>query len=208
MPKKRKDTPIAPNDAQALDEVLNGFKDAWDYTANSWHERWKNNHALYNNQRVSRGYAGITDTFVPMAFSTVETLTSALFGTKPKFNYEPPSERSDQKTDILNSLLDYFWDKDQWSLKVISTGRSMLKLGSGVDYYYWEGDHPCMLNVPLRDFFIDPNAASLEDATFMGRRFLTTKQELESFEVVDPGTGEMKPKYRNLDLVNLGKSQG
>jgi hypothetical protein len=56
--------------------------------------------------------------------------------------------------------------------------------------------------VPIRDFFIDPLANSLENARFMGRRYLTTKGELESFEVVDPDTGDMVPKYKNLNRVN------
>ena len=158
-----------------------------------------------------------------MVFSTIETLASALFGTKPKFSYLPPQTKPDQKTDILNALLDFYWDKDKWSIKVINTGKAMLKLGTAVDYFCWENDHPVMINVPIRDFFIDPTASSLETARFMGRRFLTTKEELEGFEVVDfdkpipvldelgMPTGEveygMKKKYSNLDKVSEG-SQG
>jgi hypothetical protein len=159
-------------------------------------------------------------------------MASALFGTKPKFTYLPPQERADQKTDILNGLLDYFWDKDQWSLKVINTGKGMLKLGTAVDYFVWNGNHPVLINVPIRDFFVDPMCTSLENARYMGRRYLTTKEELESFEivdvdnpvpVVDPATGMpaidpetglpteeveyvMKKKYKNLNKVQAGKT--
>lgn len=198
----------APKTDTTLEDVIRDFNSSWQYCAGSWHKRWQNNHYLYNNQRVKRGYQGITDTFVPMCFSTVETLTSALFGTKPKFQFEPPKDRPDQKTDILNGLLDYYWEKDQWSIKVIHTGRSMLKLGVGVDYLYWNQDHPCMINVPLRDFFFDPTATSLETMRYMGRRFLTTLDELKSFEIVNPDTGEMEPKYKNLNKVQEGSSTG
>lgn len=210
-------------------DVINDFDAAWQYCKGSWHSRWEDNHNLYNGNRVKRDYDGITDTFVPMCFSTVETMVSALFGTKPKFTYLPPQERQDQKTDILNSLLDFYWDKDQWSLKIINTGRSMLKLGTSVDYFIWDRDHPKLINVPIRDFFIDPMATSLENARYMGRRYLTTKKELEGFEVIDldnpvavldemgmpvinPETGEpeveyqMKKKYRNLDKIRAGKT--
>lgn len=194
-----------------LEAVLKDFKQSWEYVQGSWHPRWQDNLRLYNNQRVRRGYEGITDTFVPMTFSTVETLKAGLFGAKPKFNYLPPKEKSDQKTDILNALLDFYWDKDQWSVKVINTGGNFLKLGTAVDYFCWESDHPVMINVPLRDFFIDPMATTLENARFMGRRYLTTKKELESFEVVDLEKSEgeavvMKPKYTNLDKVDDYKS--
>lgn len=194
-----------------LTTVVNDFNSSWEYTEGSWHLRWKNNQYLYNGDRVKRGYVGITDTFVPMSFSTVETLTSGLFGSKPKFGFLAPQEKQDQKTDILNALLDFYWEKDQWSLKIINTGRSMFKLGTAIDYFYWAGDHPCLINVPIRDFFIDPTASSLTTARFCGRRFLTTKEELESFEIVDldadpdaEGNYPMKKKYTNLSQVTAG----
>jgi hypothetical protein len=199
---------------KTLEMVTKDFKSSWDYCAGSWHDRWQNNHYLYNNQRVKRGYDGITDTFVPMTFSTVETMASALFGTKPKFDYLPPSNKPDQKTDILNALLDHYWDKDQWSLKIINTGKGGLKLGTAVDYFAWDRDHPVLINVPIRDFFIDPMATSLDNARYMGRRFLTTKKELETFEVVDldakpdeNGDYPMKKKYSNLNKVKPGKTE-
>jgi hypothetical protein len=198
---------------KTLEMVLKDFKSSWDYCAGSWHDRWQNNHYLYNNERVKRGYEGITDTFVPMTFSTVETMASALFGTKPKFDYLPPKDKPDQKTDILNALLDHYWDKDQWSLKIINTGKGMLKLGTAVDYFAWDRDHPVLINVPIRDFFIDPMATSLDNARYMGRRFLTTKKELETFEIVDldaepdeNGDYPMKKKYTNLGKIKFGKT--
>ena len=198
----------AKKEAELLEKVKKDFKASWDYTAGSWHQRWENNYKLYNNERVKVGYVGISKTFVPMTFSTVETMTSALFGAKPKFNFLPPRKKTDQKTDILNALLDYYWERDQWSIKVINTGRGMLMRGVGVDYFYWNGDHPCMINVPLRDFFIDPTATSLENARYMGRRYLVSKAELETFEIVDldavadeDGNHPMKKKYTNLDKL-------
>lgn len=207
MPKNKvesKDT----DDNVTLANVINDFNASWEYTQGSWHNRWRDNQALYNGNRVKRGYVGITDTFIPMAFSTVETLTSGLFGSKPKFGFLAPENKPDQKTDILNSLVDFYWDKDQWSLKIINTGRNMFKLGTAIDYFFWENDHPVMINVPIRDFFIDPTASSLQTARYCGRRFLTTIDKLKDFEIVDldaepdaDGNYPMKPKYTNLDKI-------
>lgn len=208
---------------ESLEKVIKDFKSSWDYCKGSQHDRWQNNYKAYNNERTKRGYFGITDTFVPMTFGTVETLTSALFGPKPKFNFLSPRDKPDQKTDILNSLVDYYWERDQWSIKVINTGRTGLMLGNGIDYFCWVGDHPVMFNVPLRDFFIDPTATSFEDARYMGRRYLTTIEELKTYEVIDldnpiettnPETGEtevtyaMKPKYTNLDKARKATEGG
>lgn len=194
---------------KVLEQVKKDFQASWDYTAGSWHDRWMNNYKLYNNQRVKRGYYGISDTFVPMVFSTIETMTSAVFGSKPRFNYLPPAKKQDQKTDILNAVVDYYWEKDQWSLKTINTGRGMFMRGTAVDYFAWDVDHPILINVPIRDFFIDPTATSIENARYMGRRYLISKAELEEFQIVDldgdadeNGIYPLKPKYTNLDQLD------
>lgn len=191
-----------------LGTVMDRFTASWDYCTGSWHARWINNYSLYNNNRVKVGYNGITDTFVPMTFSTIETMTSALFGSKPKFSFIPPEKKADQETDVLNALMDSFWDRDQWNIKVINWGRNMLMLGTSVVYLWWDMDHPCMINVPIRDFFIDPMASTLENARYMGRRFLTTLDELKTFEVVDPKTGKMGKKYKNLDKIEGNNQMG
>ncbi len=209
MPTKK---PEEKQTDSSLEKVVTAFNRSWEYAQSSWHKRWEDNYKLYNNVRVKRGYQGITDTFVPMSFSTVETLTSGLFGSKPKFGYLPPQEKQDQKTDILNSLLDFYWDKDQWSLKIINTGRNMFRLGTAVDFFYWEGDHPCLINVPIRDFFISPESSQLSEGRtrYCGRRYLTSKEELEEFEIVDfdkkpdaDGDYPMKKKYSNLDQIKF-----
>jgi hypothetical protein len=187
-----------------LDTAVNNFNSSWEYTQSNYHHKWDDAFSLYNNRRVKKGYQGITDTFVPMTFSTIETMVAALFGSKPKFDYEPPQDHPDQNTEILNSLLDYYWDKDKWNIKVIKWGRGMLREGTSIIYLYWNVDHPCIINVPIRDFFIDPTATSLETARFMGRRYLTTIEELKGFEIVDPETGDMKPRYKDLDKVQVG----
>lgn len=184
-----------------VEMVVNDFNRSWDYTSSNYHTRWENAFALYNNTRVKKAYQGITNTFVPMTFSTIETMVAALFGSKPKFEYTPPQENPDQNTEILNSLLDYYWDKDKWNVKVIKWGRGMLREGTSVVYLYWDIDCPRMINVPIRDFFIDPTATERENAKYVGRRYLTTVEELESFEIVDPETGEMRKKYKNLNKI-------
>jgi len=205
-----KTTDKAETTDDVVEMVIKKFNKAWEYTNSSWHSRWEDNYKLYNNERIKYGYQGISDTFVPMTFSTVETLVSALFGSKPKFDFVPPNEQDSDNTDILNGLIDNYWDKDQWSDKIINTGRGYVREGTAVDYFMWDIDHPRLINVPIRDFFIDPNAFELDESStrYCGRRYLTTLEELESFEVVDldqepdeNGTPAMKKKYKNLDQL-------
>lgn len=196
-----KKQPAKPKTNPTLEMVVNDFKSAWDYCAGSWHDRWSDNYKLYNNNRVKRNYNGTTDTFVPMVYPTIETMVASLFGMKPKFAYAPPSNKPDQNTEILNALLDYFWEKDQWSLKLINTGRDMFNLGTAIDYFVWNIDHPELINLPTRDFFIDPTATSLDNARFCGRRYLINKESLESYEIVNYETGKLEKRYKNLDKL-------
>lgn len=213
---QKKDSGESTTEETSVTKVVADFQASWHYTASNYHQRWERAFSLYNNRRVNRSYIGITDTFVPMTFSTIETMAAALFGGKPKFEFDPPHDKADQNTDILNGLLNYFWDLDNWSIKVIKWGRGMLREGTSVVYFYWENDHICMLNIPIRDFFIDPTASDFATARYMGRRYLTTLGELESFEVVDMDkldkngqpTGEMKKKYKNLDQIGNGNRAG
>lgn len=197
------------NLSPTADKVVKDFEASWEYTEGNWHNRWEENFYLYNNKRVKVEYDGISNTFDPMTFSTIESLTSALFGTKPKIEYIPPASKEDQKTDAMNAMYDFYYDKDSWALKNVSWGRSMLINGVGIAYYWWDGDCVRKIIVPLRDFFIDPEATCIEDARYCGRRYLTTLDELRSFEVVDPQTGEMTPKYDiPKSLTSKGKPDG
>lgn len=191
----------------AVEFVKGCFKKSWEYAASNYHGTWQDAWMLYNNKRVKTGYVGITDTFVPMTFSTIETLVSALAGQKPQFDFIPPHTKQDQDTKVLNAQLDFYWDKDQWNIKVISWIRSSVLYGTGVVFLYWESDHPCMVNIPLRDFIIDPECTSIENAAYVGRRYLTTIDELKSFEVTDPETGDMKPRFKNLDQLEPSDSK-
>lgn len=191
--------------AEVVSKCLKWFKNSWDYAQSNYHETWDDNWKLYNNERVDIGYEGITNTFVPMTFSTVETMVGALAGGKPSFDFVPT--RPDQETDtkVLNSLLDYYWDADQWNLKVIHWIRSSIAMGTGVMYIYWDIDRPRIINVPLRDFIFDPRFSDIELAEredgYAGRRYLTTISALKTYEIVNPETGETEPRFKNLERI-------
>lgn len=218
MPRKKVSESTATkrdnNDDQRVKEVVDKFNASWNYCQSNYHSTWSDAWKLYNNKRVKVGYEGYSKIFVPMTFSTIETMVAALAGGKPSFDFIPPKDKPDQSTEVINSLVDSYWDKDQWNIKVQNWVRSMLLYGTGVIHLQWYHDHPVMVNVPLRDFFFDPNAISMEncgESFYAGRRYLTTLDELKTYEVVDldekpdaEGNYPMKKKYKNLDDVPAG----
>lgn len=191
-------------DSNIVGKVIEGFEAADEYVSSSYKKTWEDCWKLYNNIRTEDGaaYDGIASTFVPMTFSTIETMVSAIVGGKPKFGFVATTKDQEQDTKVLTAKLDYYWDCDKWSIKTINWVRNVLMYGTGIVYLWWDIDRPRMINVPLRDFFIDPTASTLEEAAYIGRRFLTTIDELESYQVVDPKTGKMMPMYTNLDKID------
>ena len=184
-----------------LEQVKKQFDSFWEYVSNSYHQNWERYWKLYNNQRTDKFYNGITNTFVPMTHSTIETIVSALSQGKPKFSFVPASDSQDTDVKVLNALLDYYWDCDKWSSKTIQWLRDILIYGTGVLYIYWDIDKPRLLNIPVRDFIFDPLAPSPEEARYLGRRYLTTKDKLREVKIVDPETKEMVPRFKNIDKI-------
>lgn len=201
---KNKNNPSKTRKSQqqkTLEMVLEDFKASWSYAQNNYHDTWEDAWKLYNNERTDQAYEGISNIFIPMVFSTIESMTASLAGSRPQFNFMPTNPNQNDNLRVLNAMMDFYWDADQWQSKIDKWIRSMLMYGTGVLYIWWDIDRPRLEIVPLRDFIVDPTASHPKDARFMGRRYLTTKENLASFEFVDPDTGKMKKVYKNLDRI-------
>lgn len=184
--------------------VVKGWNASWNYTSGAYHKKWQDMCDLYDSKRVLVGYRGISDTFVPMSFSTVETMVSATAGEKPLVEFIPTSPEQDTNVEVLNGLFSYYWDLDNWTNKLIHGSRNYFKIGTSIKFLYWDIDHPVMKIIPARDFFCDPTATILnyQSAAYMGYRFLASKSALKKEQIIDPEKGELVPKYKNLDKLS------
>jgi hypothetical protein len=197
---------------------------SWNYSLTQ-HDQWENNWKLYNNKRVYESYVGITDTFVPMTYSTVQTLTSALASGRPSTDFVPQDvwqyaavyAMTGEKPNLkaLNAQYDYYWDCDNWDVKTIKSINAGFITGTMAEYIYWDIDKPRIINLAVRDLIIDPNLVDPmqliinPDDTYAGRRFLTTKDSLKAVTILNPETGEFEPRYKNLDKVKaIGGGSG
>jgi hypothetical protein len=195
-------------DLTPLEDVLADYKTAWTYTQSYYHRLWEDCWKIYSNQRVKIGYESVASTFVPVTFQAIEMILGAVAGGKPRFDYIPTNITQNQDTKVLNALADYFWERGNMAIKVIPWVRDSLLYGTGVLYVSWEIDHPEFKNIPLKDFFIDPAATTLENAKYCGYRYLTTKKSLKEAQTVDPETGKIIPLYKNLDDLQSLTSKG
>lgn len=88
VPRTKKEKVAENKQEDVLADVLKMFKSSWDYTK-KLHPIWERDIKLYNNERVQKNYEGLADTFVPMTFSTIETIKSALTNGDLSIKYQP-----------------------------------------------------------------------------------------------------------------------
>lgn len=69
--------PRAGSSEDSLKKVL-GMVDEWLKYRKKLIPAWERDTKLYNNERVKRHYKGLSDTFVPMTYSTLESISAAL----------------------------------------------------------------------------------------------------------------------------------
>lgn len=194
------------NDA-LIAQVTGDYNKARDYIKNHYQQVWSDCFKAYNSIRTKRGYEGVADEFVPETFSIVEALKSSIAGTKPKFKYLPLQEYQEQNTDALNALVDFYWSQNNMTEKLLNWVGDMIIYGNGIFMVSWEDNKPMIQHIPLTDFFVDPAATHLNRpeepgyARYAGYRYLTSMEQLKGEKIVDPETGELVPKFKNLDRV-------
>ena len=210
QPKPNVETP----DKQEVtaEQIKKEYEKHWNYVQGSYHNTWTRAWKLYNNIRVDYGYEGKSNTFVPMTFSIVEATLANVVGGRPKLTYQPTNPEQTADVKILDAYADYIWDKSKLQLKVIPWTRDSIMYGTGVLFGYWDAklNIPNFKNIPLKDFWIDPTATSIEDAEDRnlpcGFRYLTTRDELKRRMVVndkyDDEVGETKKNARMVPLYN------
>jgi len=189
-----------------VDIAVKAFTEHRDYAESTYWGTWEDAWNVYNSKRVKKSYDGNADLTDPMIYASVRTALANITAGKPKFAFYPT--RPDQRTDtrVLNSLMDFWWDANDMSLVVIPWIKDMLVYGTGVLFTHWNINRPKIFHQPLRDFFVDPMATrpgAQTDARYMGRRFLASRDELASYQVLDPETSEFKPLYQNLDKIDM-----
>jgi len=193
---------------EVLEKTLKRWQDSWDYQSDHWHTKWDRDTKLYDNERVNAQYKGVTDTFVPMVFSTIETMVAALNNANLRLDYQSGNPMRQPSTAPLNALVDEWNDRDQWDLAMEEGYREMFNTGMAGNMMSWDVDHPHLESGAMRDFIVDPTIRSprqlQEPGSYAGRRFLVRTETLDSYEVVDTDEtsktyGQLKKRYNIPD---------
>ena len=204
-----------PEDSLAT--AMKRFNDSWEYAKQNWHSKWNRDIRLYDNERVHATYEGTTDTFVPMVFSTIETMVAALSNASPRFEFKSgnPMVKTDDKA--LNALIGEWWDEDQWDLAIEEGFRETLTTGMVANMFSWdyENERPHLESFAMRDAIVDPTIKKPADlqkpGSYAGRRYFVRKGALENIKIVDTDPesktyGELIPRYKITGTKDGGPS--
>ena len=208
----KKPTTTTKKDNPVLSRFLKYFTDSWTYAQQNYHQTWERNWKLYRNIRTEKNHPGTIECFVPMVNSTVNTIVASLFNSNPSVKYIPNRADQNEETDILNDVYQDFARRDGWALKNKINGRQGVITGNYFAYYEWQPDdaggfvHKEI--IPIRDAILDPNAHNIADAKYVGRRFFTSKKDLENTLIFNPETGKMEKRYKDLDNVTENATDG
>jgi hypothetical protein len=187
-----------------LKQTMDRFNDSWEYQKQNWHPQWDRDQKLYDNERYRENYHSVSDTAVPMAFQTVETMNAALNNSSLRFDFESSDPLRRTSAAPLNSLIDEWWEDDQWDLALEEDTREMLKIGMAGNMFTWDVDHPHLDHYAMRDMIVDPtvrNPADLQQPGFYaGRRYFVKKDSWRDIEVIDADPdsktyGQLVPRY-------------
>ena len=202
-------------DTTVLDGAIKRFDDSWTYAKDNHHSKWERNNKLYDSERVNATYEGVTDTFVPMVFSTIETMVAALSNASIRFEFKSGDPMSQFEDKALNALIQEWWDEDQWDLAIEEGFREVLITGMVANMFSWEDDRPHLESFAMRDAIVDPTVKKPADlqkpGSYAGRRYFVRKGTLDNITVVDADPesktfGEMKPRYMKTDDDSVGKN--
>lgn len=190
--------------------TMRDFKKARKYISDHYESIWADSFKAYNGIRTSRGYAGTADEFVPETFSIVESLKSSIAGTKPKFKYLPLTEEQEQDTVTLNALVNFYWSCNNMTEKMLNWIGDMIIYGNGVFMVSWDNGKPLIQHIPLSDFFVDPAATHMNRPEepgyprYAGYRYLTSLDQLKEEKIIDPETGDLVSRFKNVDEISIG----
>lgn len=205
MPNKKVvQQPADTEDNSVLEKAIKRYTDSAEYQKDNWEAKWDRDEKLYDSERWMEKYEGMTDTFVPMVFPTIETMVTALTNATLRFDYKSSNPINTKSAAPLNAQVDEWWDEEGWDIAIEEGSREFLKKGMAGFMWSWEMDRPCLEWYSMADMIVDPTIKRpkqlQQPGAYAGRRYYIRKGALDDYEVVDtdpnsPTYGDMKKRY-------------
>lgn len=195
-----------------LDRVMKGFRNSRTYCQAGFWDTWEASWKLYNGQRVSIGYDGFADTFIPETYTEINGIKAHLINGNLEVEFMPTSPDQSGEPSTLQGAFDYAWYKDSMDSKLDSTITEYLVGGNCYIWSYPDKDgFPCQVVKSAKDCFFDPMITDYDDLCkwgYGGYRYITTIYDLGAAKVVNGEYDDTKPEndQTNSKLISRYKN--
>lgn len=191
-----------------------------------YRSRWDRFYKLYKNVLDETNYPWQSNVFIPMAFSTVETVVPRLVSNRPEIDIMPREKTDEAHAKIMSQLIDYQWDMMNMNVMMPEAVKELCIYGTVIIKAGWKYktqtnqkrevadetipemgmvqteqeeviyDAPTVELVDLYDFYPDPSGTSIDTMKWCIHRTVRTKAYLKEMA---------KNKiYKNVNLVING----
>lgn len=148
-----------------------------------------------------RGQFNWSRLVVPIAYITVETIISRMSTMIPEIIAKARSDKAAPYAQAKALRIKYDLERVNWPDRAIVAMKDMCIIGDGIVKTTWDQDYRCpkVTNIPWWDFWVSPEATTIDDAEIQWHITWHTVEHLRSLVELKGSKG--KPIYRNLDLV-------
>jgi hypothetical protein len=198
-------------DRALVREVMEGILPAWEPHHRKWMQKANHYYALYRNYQDLKNSYNSTATergrdrvwtdgesefgpemFVPMAFSTVETVLPAMLSSNPEMTVLPRTPASEANVANVKAQLEAQQDQIDYPLTLQTIGKDGLITGLGVQKTWWRSDWrirnqmtvdpytgAAMPRQELQQLFDDPDGAAVDPFDFIVDPFAARIKEAD-----------------------------
>jgi hypothetical protein len=189
-----------------LNRILERYESAAQFRS-EFEEKWKRYYRLYRSKSPARDDSTKANLFVPEIFTTIETIMPRLVSgylatSKPPVDLVGREMRDHKNAEATKALITYQYENIDFPIFLNEYIKPALLYGTSVAKVYWKHDPgkfdgPMLEVVDIFDFFIDPEARSIDDARFVIHRKMISMEELKE--------RQKSGIYKNVDKIRQGE---
>ena len=222
MPDKKPKSLRALENTELAKDIVNKFTSTVAFRT-PYKNKWDRFYKMYRGVLDETNYPWQSNIWVPLSFSTIETVVPRLVSNRPQIDILPREPNDEKYAKIMSKIIDYQWDQMNMNVLLPEAVKEMCIYGTVILKAFWykeESDvidkqmvddempelgqveveeNKTIYNAPkvevvdLYDFFVDPKATTIDNAEWVIHRSMRTIDYLH--EMMEDG------KYKNIKLL-------
>ena len=222
MPDKKPKSLRALENTELAKDIVNKFTSTVAFRT-PYKNKWDRFYKMYRGVLDETNYPWQSNIWVPLSFSTIETVVPRLVSNRPQIDILPREPNDEKYAQIMGKIIDYQWDQMNMNVLLPEAVKEMCIYGTVVLKAFWYKEESNVIDkqmvdeqmpelgqveveenktiyngpkvevVDLYDFFVDPKATTIDNAEWVIHRSMRTLDYLH--EMMEDG------KYKNIKLL-------